>query len=104
MAISSLKQIDLRLESAMSKSSALQPGGGTTAGEANFGEALVRAGASIVEPEKEAAAAVSQFEDGRRNIHETLLAIEKADISFKYMMNIRNKLLDAYKEVMQMGA
>jgi flagellar hook-basal body complex protein FliE len=47
---------------------------------------------------------VQQFENGRRNIHETLLAIEKADISFKYMMNIRNKLLDAYKEVMAMGA
>ena len=102
MAISSLKQVDLRLERAMSQSSAVQSG--TTTGEADFGEALVRAGASMVEPEKAAAAAVAQFEDGRRNIHETLLAIEKADISFKYMMNIRNKLLDAYKEVMQMGA
>ena len=102
MAISSLKQMDLRLERAMSQGNPLESG--NSAKEANFGEALARAGASIVEPEKEAAAAVGQFEDGRRNIHETLLAIEKADISFKYMMNIRNKLLDAYKEVMQMGA
>jgi flagellar hook-basal body complex protein FliE len=77
---------------------------GTKAGGVDFGEALARAGAAIVEPEREAAAAVQQFENGRRNIHETLLAIEKADISFKYMMNIRNKLLDAYKEVMAMGA
>ena len=99
MAISSLKQIDLRLEPGLSQNKKVQSGGKT-----DFGEALMRAGASIVEPEREAAAAVEQFEDGRRNIHETLLSIEKADISFKYMMNIRNKLLDAYKEVMQMGA
>ena len=102
MAITSLKQIDLRLERSLSQSSPVQSG--TKAGEIDFGEALARAGAAIVEPEKEAAAAVQQFENGRRNIHETLLAIEKADISFKYMMNIRNKLLDAYKEVMAMGA
>ena len=48
--------------------------------------------------------AVDQFSQHRRNIHETLIAVEKADISLKYMMNVRNKLLDAYREVMQMGA
>ncbi|CAD7772818.1 Flagellar hook-basal body complex protein FliE [Candidatus Methanoperedenaceae archaeon GB50] len=37
-----------------------------------------------------------------KNIHQTMIAIEKADISFKMMMQVRNKLLEAYKEIMHM--
>jgi len=38
-----------------------------------------------------------------QNLHETMLAIEKADITFSLLVNVRNKLLDAYREVMRMG-
>ena len=37
-----------------------------------------------------------------KNIHETMLSIEKADSSLKLMMQVRNKVLDAYKEIMRM--
>jgi len=37
-----------------------------------------------------------------KNIHETLLMVEKADIAFKAMNQMRLKVLDAYKEVMRM--
>jgi flagellar hook-basal body complex protein FliE len=37
-----------------------------------------------------------------KNIHETMLAVERADASLKLMMQVRNKILDAYKEVMRM--
>jgi flagellar hook-basal body complex protein FliE len=39
--------------------------------------------------------------DGK-NIHETMIALEKADISFRLMMRVRDKLLEAYNEVMRM--
>jgi len=32
----------------------------------------------------------------------TLLAIQEADLSFQLMMSVRNKLVDAYREVMRM--
>ncbi len=38
----------------------------------------------------------------RNNVSETLLAIEKADMSFKLMLGVRNKLMQAYHEVMRM--
>ncbi len=38
----------------------------------------------------------------RSNVSETLLAIEKADLSFKLMLGVRNKLMEAYHEVMRM--
>jgi flagellar hook-basal body complex protein FliE len=36
------------------------------------------------------------------NIHEAMIALEKADISFRAMMQVRNKILEAYQEVMRM--
>ncbi len=36
------------------------------------------------------------------NTSETLLAIQKADLSFQLMLSVRNKLVDAYREVMRM--
>lgn len=36
------------------------------------------------------------------NIHETMLALSQAEISFKLMVQVRNKALDAYQEIMRM--
>ncbi len=47
--------------------------------------------------------AVKEMVAGRnKNIHETLLAVERADASLKLMMQVRNKILDAYREIMRM--
>ena len=37
-----------------------------------------------------------------KNIHETMLQIQKADLSLKTMMQVRNKILEAYKEIIRM--
>lgn len=37
-----------------------------------------------------------------KNVHETMIAIEKANLSFNMMLQVRNKLLAAYEEVMRM--
>lgn len=47
--------------------------------------------------------AINEMMAGRnKNIHETMLAIERADDSLKLMMQVRNKILEAYREVMRM--
>lgn len=47
--------------------------------------------------------AISSFLAGRtKNPHEAMLAIEKADLSLKMMVQVRNKVLDAYREIMRM--
>ncbi len=35
------------------------------------------------------------------NIHETMIAVQKAKVSFQLMMQIRNKIIDAYQEILQ---
>ena len=53
--------------------------------------------------QKEADVAVQKLVSGKsKNIHETMLAVEKAEIAFKTMNQIRTKVIDAYKEVMRM--
>ncbi len=36
------------------------------------------------------------------NVHEVMIAMAKAEVSFKFMMEARNKLVETYKEVMRM--
>ncbi|MBM7613653.1 flagellar hook-basal body complex protein FliE [Alkaliphilus hydrothermalis] len=36
------------------------------------------------------------------NIHEAMIAAQKADTSLQFMMQIRNKVLDAYREITRM--
>ncbi len=36
------------------------------------------------------------------NIHETMLAVSRAEIGFNMMVQLRNKALEAYQEVMRM--
>ncbi len=37
-----------------------------------------------------------------KNIHETMLAMKNAELSLHNMMQVRNKVLEAYKEIMKM--
>ncbi len=36
------------------------------------------------------------------NIHEVMIAMEKADLSLRFLVRIRNKLVEAYHEIMRM--
>ncbi|WP_447972069.1 flagellar hook-basal body complex protein FliE [Nitrospira sp. Kam-Ns4a] len=37
-----------------------------------------------------------------QNLHQTMIALQKADISFQLMMQIRNKIVSAYEEIQRM--
>ena len=37
-----------------------------------------------------------------QNIHQTMVALQEADLSFQLMMQIRNKLVSAYEEIQRM--
>jgi len=70
-----------------------------------FDELLAQAATSVVKPEAEAAKAIEKFEAGAEGrIHETLMTVDKAEISLKLLVGVRNRLLDSYREIMRMGA
>lgn len=69
---------------------------------ASFADTLKESMNRVNELQNESDAAIKALAKGESaSLHETLLAVEKADLSFKLMMQVRNKLLDAYKEVMR---
>ncbi len=68
-----------------------------------FQETLKESLEKVNELQKEADEAVKKLATGNGgNIHETMLAIEKADVSFRMMMQVRNKIVEAYQEIMRM--
>ncbi len=73
-----------------------------TAG-AEFQGALKDAIASINEVQQGASQAVDALATGQsQNIHQAMIALQQADISFQLMMAIRNKLVSAYEEIQRM--
>ena len=48
---------------------------------------------------------VQDFAAGKvEDVHEVMVAMNRADLSFRMMLEVRNKLLDAYQEVMRIQA
>lgn len=48
--------------------------------------------------------AVKNLATGRdKDIHHTMIEMEKASVSLKMVMQVRNKMIDAYQEIMRMS-
>ncbi len=69
----------------------------------SFGSVLKDAIMDINKLQTDADKAIAkvQLEDAG-SIHEAMIALEKAGISFQVMMQVRTKILDAYQEIMRM--
>jgi len=66
-----------------------------------FGEFLNNALKNVSELERQATYIAEEFAAGRTdNIHQVMIAAQKADIALQFTMQIRNKILDAYSEIM----
>ena len=80
------------------------PGVGAPNSDA-FLNLLEKAGKAVAEPQAAASRASDQFANNLEGrLHETMLVMEKAEITMKFAMQVRNKVLSAYQEVMRMGA
>ncbi|MCX8130327.1 MAG: flagellar hook-basal body complex protein FliE [Clostridia bacterium] len=68
----------------------------------NFGDYLKNALDKVSDMQLGAEKLTNDFASGRTdNIHEVLIAGEKADVALQFTMQIRNKILDAYNEIMR---
>jgi flagellar hook-basal body complex protein FliE len=77
--------------------------GAASAGGRSFADMINDSMNKVNELQLQADQGVKELIAGRnKNIHETMLMMEKADMSFKLMMQVRNKIIDAYREVMRM--
>ena len=70
----------------------------------SFGELMEQAVNKVNETQKASGALQQQYEMGNPNVDITdvMVASQKASVSFQAMVQVRNKLLEAYKDVMNM--
>lgn len=70
----------------------------------SFKDTLADFVSSVDQQLKESDQLTEDFAMGKNNnIHEVMIAAEKAGLSLRFLMQIRNKLLDAYQEIMRMN-
>ena len=82
---------------------AVEPSGAAAPGsDASFGDELLNALASMEQLQVTADQRSREVAMGGGNLHETMLALEKADVSMRLAAKVRNKLVEAYQEVMRM--
>ncbi len=74
-----------------------------TAPGASFAEALGQAVANVDKLQVDADREAHQVALGSGNLHETALALEKADVALRVATKVRNKLVEAYQDIMRMN-
>jgi flagellar hook-basal body complex protein FliE len=67
-----------------------------------FGDVIKQAIQRVNDMEIRADQSIEQLLKRETGIHETMIALQKADISFRLLLQVRNKVMDAYREIMRM--
>ncbi len=68
-----------------------------------FGDALLKSISEVNQSQINADKAAEQIAAGdTKNLHEAMIKLEEADISLRLMVQVRNKAVEAYQEIMRM--
>ncbi|MBW1715335.1 MAG: flagellar hook-basal body complex protein FliE [Deltaproteobacteria bacterium] len=67
-----------------------------------FGEVIKEALGKVNTLESEADRSIIDLLQGKADIHETMIALQKSDISMRLLLAIRGKVIEAYREIMHM--
>jgi flagellar hook-basal body complex protein FliE len=77
--------------------------GSTRTSGKSFGEQLENAVSGIDLAQQDAEYKVnSMLAGGGTDVHDAMIAVQKADLSFQLMLQVRNKVVQAYQEIERM--
>jgi flagellar hook-basal body complex protein FliE len=68
-----------------------------------FGEVIKGAIDKVNGLENDSNRSIMELLSGKKDIHETMINLQKTDISMRLLLTIRNKAVDAYREIMHMS-
>ena len=76
----------------------------TPAGGADFAQILQNSIDQVNQTQQQAEGMAANFAagDGNANLHEVMISLQKANLSFQEMVQVRNRLVTAYNDVMNM--
>ena len=71
--------------------------------KADFGDILQSSIENVNDAQLSGDMAIEKLQSGEaKHLHEVMLAVEEADISLRMLVQMRNKALTAYEEIMRM--
>jgi flagellar hook-basal body complex protein FliE len=76
--------------------------GAADAAKPGFGDALRDLLDSVDDSTGTANEAIGKMLDGSGDIHEAMIALQRADVMLQMTVQVRNKLVQAYQDVMRM--
>ena len=75
--------------------------GGSEGGE-GFGASLGRLIGTVEESHNSSNAAVTGMLTKQLDVHDAMIALQRADLTLQFGVQVRNKLMNAYQEIMRM--
>ena len=76
---------------------------GSEKGDGSFAAVLKSSLTEVNQMQQKADAAITALATGDKvSLHDTMIAMEQADVSFRLMMQVRNKIVEAYQEILRM--
>jgi len=78
------------------------PSAGGTADATGSGLSFGDLIGNVENADHDANAAVGRMLDGSGDVHEAMIALQRADVMLQLTVQIRNKLVNAYQDVMRM--
>jgi len=92
-----------KVTTALMPSSVAKPTGGAEEAAQSFGKMLSQAVDTVNGAQQEADTAITRLAAGEPvDLHQVMLAMEKADITLQLTTEVRGKLVEAYQEIMRM--
>jgi flagellar hook-basal body complex protein FliE len=70
--------------------------------EPGFGDSLTRLVEAVERSNREANRAVGAMLEGEGDVHDAMIALQRADLTLQLTVQVRNKLVQAYQEIMRM--
>lgn len=83
-------------------SSTTSPAGGASQSGGAFADSLGRLVDAVKTSSSDANTAVGGMLDGSTDVHDAMIALQRADLTLQLTVQVRNKLVDAYQEIMRM--
>ncbi|HUK35945.1 MAG TPA: flagellar hook-basal body complex protein FliE [Vicinamibacterales bacterium] len=74
----------------------------TSGGASGFGESLNKLTQAVDASTGEANTAVSKMLDGTGDVHEAMIALQRAETTLELTVQMRNKFVQAYQDIMRM--
>jgi flagellar hook-basal body complex protein FliE len=69
---------------------------------AGFGSSLEKLVTNVEASAAQANVAVGQMLDGTGDVHDAMIALQQSEMTFQFSVQVRNKLVQAYQEIMRM--